>query len=168
MTRDAVSSPTWAQPVLVRGALSPAGVFNHPDATICQKTGVRMGAHRTIKLVSAPRPSLGVLVDDEGSSWPVDHDMLLGRSPCGHELVEQGCAEPVVLLDDRRTVSRCHVWLRLDGWDLTIVDLGSHNGTSVHRNGTDHQATSHVPMILSDGDTIRVGARSLTWRPCVR
>lgn len=59
---------------------------------------------------------------------------------------------------DSHTVSRRHANIVVAGGTATIEDLGSKNGTSV--NGQEIRG----PVTLSEGDEIRVGSVSMTYR----
>lgn len=57
------------------------------------------------------------------------------------------------IIINEEQISREHARLTLDGGALTIIDLGSTNGTSV--NG--QRLTPHTPRILTAGDVIGLG-----------
>jgi pSer/pThr/pTyr-binding forkhead associated (FHA) protein len=73
-----------------------------------------------------------------------DRPVVIGRSA--------GC--DVALADP--TVSKRHIELRRQGTDVVVIDLGSTNGTMVNGQPT----RQHV---LADGDTIQIGASTLTF-----
>ena len=56
------------------------GHFNRLDAYYCEICGLGM-VQQTRVVVTGPRPSLGVLVLDDGTSYALDTDYLVGRSP---------------------------------------------------------------------------------------
>jgi pSer/pThr/pTyr-binding forkhead associated (FHA) protein len=55
-------------------------------------------------------------------------------------------------------VSRRHASLRIDGTRVILEDLGSKNGTYLQGRRVDS------PTTLEDGDVIRVGSVTLTFR----
>lgn len=69
-----------------------------------------------------------------------------------------GREPPATIQIDGRGLSRNHARIQVAGGDATLEDLGSKNGTYV--NG--RRIT--IPLRLSDGDEIRLGAISLTFR----
>jgi DNA-binding winged helix-turn-helix (wHTH) protein len=73
-------------------------------------------------------------------------DHVLGREP-GLELVF-----------DSTTVSRRHARLEVRGADVSLEDLGSKNGTFVGDRRID------APVLLRDGDQVRLGSFRLTFR----
>ena len=75
-----------------------------------------------------------------------DGSNLVGR--------DRGCAVCI----DSPTLSRRHACIVIDGVAATLEDLGSKNGTYVNR----HAVTQ--PVVLNDGDRIRVGSVEMTYR----
>lgn len=69
-----------------------------------------------------------------------------------------GREPPATIQIDGRGLSRHHARIQVSNGDATLEDLGSKNGTLV--NG--QRIT--IPFRLSDGDEIRLGAISLTFR----
>lgn len=69
-----------------------------------------------------------------------------------------GREPPATIQIDGRGLSRHHARIQVSDGDATLEDLGSKNGTLV--NG--QRIT--IPFRLSDGDEIRLGAISLTFR----
>ncbi len=69
-----------------------------------------------------------------------------------------GREPPATIQIDGRGLSRHHARIQVSDGDATLEDLGSKNGT--HVNG--RRIT--IPFRLSDGDEIRLGAISLTFR----
>lgn len=158
-----VEAPSRDAP-LVKGVLCQNGHFNHPQARYCSVDGVSM-VHRTLAPVQRPRPPLGVLVSDDGSAYSLDHDYLVGRDPDAEEGVVSGELTPLRLVDEERSVSRVHAEIRLDGWDVTVVDRESANGTYVAaRTETDwRRLAPGRPEIVAPGTRIAFGKRVLTF-----
>ena len=115
--------------VIVRGVRCPDDHHNNPLASYCSTCGRRMGVSRSLILVDGPRPPLGVLILDDGATVPVRCDMVLGRSPLEHPLVVSGDADGVEIADAAQSISRVHLLVHLDEWDVFVTDLGSSNGT---------------------------------------
>lgn len=90
----------------------------------------------------------------QGSIFPVKGRMILGRSPAA-----AGQPECTMIRIDDRCLSQRHaeITLREDGTVL-LVDLTSHNGTFV--NGK----LVRAPLVLRDGDEIRLGMNLLVYR----
>lgn len=149
---------------LVKGVLCANGHFNHPQARYCSVDGVSM-VHRTLAPVQRPRPTLGVMVSDDGSAYPLDHDYLVGREPDGDERVISGEFTPLFLEDAERSVSRVHAEIRLEGWDVTIVDRDSANGTYLAARGETEwrRLPSGRQEIIAPGTRIAFGKRTMTF-----
>lgn len=148
-------------PAIVMGVRCSRDHHNSPEALYCSSCGIRMGAHRTLNLVEGPRPPLGVLVFDDGSTIPVRHEMIVGREPAVDELAQSGQAMPIRIEDDSSSVSRAHLHVILDGWDVLVADRGSSNGTSV-KFGKDGEWRTLQPaerVRLVTGSEVRVGER---------
>ena len=148
--------------VMVLGVACPQGHHNHPDAVYCSQCGTKMGVHQTTVLINGPRPPLGVLVVDDGTTYSLNQDLLIGREPTSHTDVKAGVATAMVLTDDSLSLSRQHARIVLDDWAVFVADLNSSNGTWVRRDPTSEQWTQ-VPagtqVALEPGDQVRVGGR---------
>jgi hypothetical protein len=87
--------------------------------------------HQTHDLITGPRPPLGVLVLDDGSTFAVDFDYVIGREPENSELVQKGQARPLLIEDPSLRLSREHARILLDGWEVSVEDAHSANGTRI-------------------------------------
>lgn len=139
--------------------------FNDPRALYCVICGISM-LQQTARLVRRPRPPLGVLVWDDGETVSLTVDLVLGRHPYGHDLVVRGEARPLEIADGAERLSRSHLAIRLEGWNVTIEDLGSTNGTVVSSDasGPPQRLAPGAIVNLADGDTVWMGARSFTFQ----
>lgn len=148
----------------VDGIMCSRGHFNDPAASYCSSCGISL-VHQTHNLVKGTRPPLGIIVFDDGSTYSLDIDYVIGREPDGDPRVAAGDARPVGLADPERTMSRVHVEVALQGWDVMIVDRGSANGTYVAAIG-DQQWTRLSPSLptkIKPGTRVLVGQRSFTY-----
>lgn len=59
---------------------------------------------------------------------------------------------------DATTVSKSHLLVAFDGATLTVEDLGSTNGSTVVRDGTERRLPVETPTAVVDGDRVAVGA----------
>lgn len=145
----------------VLGVRCPRDHHNHPDAVYCAQCGLRMGVNQTIIAGMGPRPSIGVLLLDDGTTHSIDTDMIVGREPQFHAAVVAGQVEPVIVLDQELNLSREHFSIRLDGWDVMVMDLNSSNGTYLMRHNTPvwEQISATHETAVSAGDRLRAGAR---------
>jgi hypothetical protein len=109
--------------------------------------------------------SAPVLRFDDGLVVTVDDDLVLGRRPDSHELVTSGNARPVPIADTQNVLSSAHAALQRSGREVSLVDLGSLNGT--HVAGPDAtewtQLEPGVAHPLSDGDRLLLGWTVITF-----
>jgi len=153
---------TSVGPVMVLGVACPDGHHNHPEATECSECAARIGEHHTTVLMNGPRPPLGVLMADDGKTWSLASDIVIGREPATHEDVAGGTATSMALTDDTLSLSRHHARISLDDWSAYIIDLGSSNGTYLNRNRSAQEwspVPSDMALPLEPGDRLRVGSR---------
>ena len=150
--------------VLVAGVRCPRDHHNSPDARFCHRCGIRMGAHRSLVIVEGPRPPLGVLVLDDGGTFAIVSDAILGREPTADAVVQQGEAEPLTIDDPERLASRAHARLWLEGWEVLLEDRASANGTWV-REGDDawRRLGPDERLSLRSGTRIKIGGRELLF-----
>lgn len=98
-----------------------------------------------------PRPPLGVLRLPNGEVVPLDRGVVLGRKPAP---VAGGERWPhLVHLPAQSTyLSRRHLQIELDGWDVLAIDLGSQGGTRLHVPGREPELIKpHEPYVLESG-----------------
>ncbi len=150
--------------VIVKGFRCSRGHLNDPRVSFCSVCGIRMDQLTGI-LVNERRPPLGLLVLDIGSTFVLDDNYLLGRNPEIDEAVIAGLIRPIRVDDDSGNLSRVHAEIRLEGWDVVLVDRGSANGTYVA--GPGQQGWSRLaplqPFVLAPGTQVRTGRRMFTF-----
>jgi len=158
-TRAAVQEQPQAQ-----GHLCARGHLNDPRSHFCVLCGIRMN-ERTGVLVIGSRPPLGLLVFDDGSTYTVDAEYLVGRMPEADQRVRSGVLRAIIIEDRSGSVSRVHAEVRVNGWDVMLVDSGSRNGTYLAGPGEPgwtplppHQSKRLVP-----GTRVRLGARTFVF-----
>jgi hypothetical protein len=140
-----------------QGHLCSRGHLNDPRSHFCVLCGIRMN-ERTNLLVFGPRPPLGLLVFENGATYTVDADYLIGRNPEADDRVLSGALRPIAVDDDSGAVSRMHAEIRLDNWDVLISDAGSSNGTAVAAPGQDWRQLAHLESCrLIPGTQVRLG-----------
>ena len=159
---DRSEAPTVDREVIVEGLPCPVGHLNDPRSSTCVLCGRPLD--RDVPPVQAARPPLGVLVTDEGSVFLLTSDVVIGREPGRAEDVIAGRAQPLQLRDEAHSVSRVHAHVRLAGWEVTVADSGSSNGTFLSRHGAAGPwlPVEH-PTVLKPGDRIRLGKRHLMF-----
>jgi hypothetical protein len=156
------TEPAGTTPVEVRGVACSRGHFNPLDADSCRRCGTPVLARPGQEFV-APRPSLGVLVAEDGTTYDLVGDYVVGREPEVADAVRSGAARPIILDDPQLALSRVHAHVFLDGWEVRISDAGSGNGTFVAPAGSDwHRLEPERPETITVGTRIAVGPCVLT------
>ncbi len=132
--------------------------FNDPRVPYCAVCGVAL-AQRSLVPYKGPRPQLGALLLDDGVTLPLDSDYLLGRDPERASEVLSGEARPAKVTSPDGSVSRRHVRVKLDGWDVNLIDLGSVNGTQVQPPGDPnfYDIPPNEQVTILPGTTVRIG-----------
>jgi hypothetical protein len=120
---------------MVWGIHCKRGHFNNPDARYCRMCGTHM-VHQRRDPVLGPRPVLGFLVLDDGATFKLDADYLIGREPELDPAVIAGEARGLALSDPENTVSPSHAAIRLDDWNVSLTDMMPRFGTHLWRPGT--------------------------------
>jgi hypothetical protein len=106
-----------------------------------------------------------VLRFDDGMVVTVDEDLVLGRRPDNHEMVTGGGARPVPIADTQNVLSSAHAALQRSGREVSLIDLGSLNGTHVAGPEATEwtQLEPGVAHPLSDGDRLLLGWTVITY-----
>jgi pSer/pThr/pTyr-binding forkhead associated (FHA) protein len=150
--------------VEVLGVYCKNGHFDDPSARFCAVCGIAM-TQQTLVLRKGPRPPLGVLVLDDGTIFSLDKDFVIGRDPQRDPDVAGGTANPLRVDDPNGALSRVHARIHLDNWTVTVVDLGSANGTGIWQPG-DSQWTRvppQTPVPIRPGTQVGFGRNQLRF-----
>ncbi|MGV9663552.1 FHA domain-containing protein [Nocardia niigatensis] len=135
-----------------------------PRAAFCTVCG--MPVDQTQPPAEVIRPPLGMLVLDDGMTYMVAADAVVGRDPEHSDPVRAGLL-PLRIDDNSGGMSRVHAEIRLVNWDITIVDHGSTNGTRVRPPGYRDwiRLQPNQPFTLAPGTEIMLGNRVLRLEP---
>ena len=146
---------------LVDAKLCPNGHANPPVVASCAVCGQFL-TPGTATVVHVPRPSLGHLELDDGTIVELDHELLIGRNPDRDTHPGRAGLRRVKVIGDK--VSRSHLEIRHQGWDVLVPDCGSTNGTFVvpHPGGQVTALEAGRALMLEPGATVYFGSRSLT------
>ncbi|HET9690247.1 MAG TPA: FHA domain-containing protein, partial [Acidimicrobiales bacterium] len=159
----APDTPSGGRPAVpvVRGVRCRAGHFTHPAATRCVRC--EQPVDEPDRVVSGPRPPLGVLVVDDGGVWPLDGAYLLGADPARDPGVTGGTARALAVPGDR--VDPVHAELRCLDWAVHLVDRGSRGGTFVLAPGAAdwQQLPAYRSVEVRPGTHVAVGSRVVTF-----
>lgn len=146
---------------LVDAKLCTQGHANPPTAATCAVCGEFLAPGATA-IVHVPRPSLGRLQLDDGELIDLDQELLVGRNPDRDQEPSRASLRRVKTLGDK--VSRSHLEVRFQGWDVLVADCGSTNGTFVvpHPGGQVVALEPGRPQMIDAGAVVYFGSRSFT------
>ena len=119
----------------------------------------------SVVLSEGERPPLGVLLLSNGESYPLTTNLVIGREPFHHGQVLDGSAEALVPTSKGPSLSRVHAQIRLEGWDVHLVDEGSTNGSYVWDEARRQwiRLVAQQPYVLRPGDQIALGELTATF-----
>ncbi|MEU6586791.1 FHA domain-containing protein [Nocardia sp. NPDC046763] len=149
--------------VVVHGYDCARGHLNDPRASLCAACGIRMEPMACV-LTEGIRPPLGVLLLDDGTSYVLDSDLVIGREPERSDQVRRG-AQAIRIPDTSGGMSRVHAEIRLVGWDVLVMDRGSANGTHIRPPGRPDwvRAAPGQPTVLKPDSQLLLGGRVFTF-----
>ncbi|MFC8527969.1 FHA domain-containing protein [Nocardia sp. NPDC057227] len=135
-----------------------------PRSAFCTVCG--MPVDQTQPLIEVIRPPLGLLLLDDGMTYLLAADAVIGRDPDHSESVSRGMV-PLQVEDTSGGMSRAHAEIRLLNWDVAVLDLGSTNGTRTRMPGYRDwlRLAPHQPMLLVPGAEVMIGNRVLRFEP---
>ncbi|MEU8896907.1 FHA domain-containing protein [Nocardia sp. NPDC048505] len=150
--------------VKVRGFKCARAHPSDPRAAFCTVCG--MPVDQTQAISEVIRPPLGMLILDDGMTYMLAADAVLGRDPEHSEPANRGLV-PLKVEDTSGGMSRAHAEIRLVNWDVTLVDRGSTNGTRTRLPGYRDwiRLTPNQPMVLIPGTEVMIGNRVLRYEP---
>ncbi|WP_280421599.1 FHA domain-containing protein [Nocardia carnea] len=160
--RTEATAKGTALTVKVRGFKCARAHPTDPRSAFCSVCG--MPVDQTQPLIEVMRPPLGILVLDDGSTYLLETDSVLGRDPEKSEPARRGLT-PLQVIDNSGGMSRAHAELLLVEWDVTLVDRGSTNGTRIRAPGFREwvRVPPHQPVALVPGTEILIGNRMLRF-----
>jgi hypothetical protein len=144
------------------GVSCAEGHFNDPTNQYCTLCGIGL-TQAGRRSAQRARPSLGVLVLDDGTLLPMTRDYVIGRAPETAPEVGTGDVTLVRLKDP--LVSGVHALVRLEGWEVALIDAGSANGTFL-RQPDAHQwvrVPSGGRVVLRPGAIVAMGGRQFRY-----
>lgn len=129
---NAASMPGTSPPV--HAVRCPSGHLNPPHAGSCRSCGATIEDQEH---VTVPRPVLGRLEFADGRVVEVSRPLLIGRAPRAEGALGGEPPELVAVPSPSKEVSGTHVEIRLEGWQVLVVDRHSTNGTVIVLPGRD-------------------------------
>ncbi|MFF0491279.1 FHA domain-containing protein [Nocardia sp. NPDC003482] len=135
-----------------------------PRSAFCTVCG--MPVDQTQQPAEVVRPPLGVLVLDDGMTYMLAADAVIGREPETSEAAQRGLM-PLKIDDVSGGMSRVHAEVHLVNWDVLVVDRGSTNGTRARLPGYHDwiRLQPNQPLALTHGAEIMLGNRVLRFEP---
>lgn len=150
------------EPETVLGLTCEQGHHNNPSAKLCHTCSTDLQTQPIQAYVNGPRPDLGLVLLDDGTSLSLKRSILFGREVHQNPEVASGTVVGVELDDPTFSTSRQHAQVVLDNWSVFIEDLNSSNGTWLQAHGLDDwQRIGHDRQEVGHGDKVRIGSRTL-------
>lgn len=112
----------------------------------------------TSQAASGPStPGIVLTLDNSEEVRVEGAGILIGRDPA---LIPGGPALALAaIIDPTKSVSKTHLAIMRSGTAVVAIDLGSTNGSSLLRDGSERTLGPHEQVALRTGDTIRLGDR---------
>lgn len=139
----------------VYAALCPYGHPNEPHSGNCRACGSPIAAAEP---VLTARPLLGRIRMSSGPSVDVDRRIVIGRSPSVYRVAATDVPRLVTVSSPHQDISRSHVEVRSEDWNLVVTDLHSTNGTLVRApDRPDQLLHPGQSMVVDPGWTVDLG-----------
>lgn len=140
--------------VMLAGLVCPVGHPNPPELTQCRQCGLPLAG--TVR--SVLRPPLGSVRISTGGMVLLDRTAIFGRRPRASRVSGNDVPQLITVPSPQQDISRSHLELRLEGWRILAVDLGTTNGTTVHRPGAEPlRLRPQEGVAVQIGDQIDLG-----------
>lgn len=140
--------------VTLTGMVCPNGHANSPERAACRACGAPLQGHpRTVV-----RPPLGAVAVSSGARFVLDRTAIIGRRPRASRVSGHEVPQLITVPSPQQDISRSHLELRLEGWHVVALDLGTTNGTTLYREGYEPvRLRSREGVVLHDGDHLDLG-----------
>ncbi len=151
--RPATRGPGGAA-VALPGLVCANGHANSPERSTCRLCAAPLsGPTRTVA-----RPPLGAVVVSTGEGFVLDRTAVIGRRPRASRVSGSDVPQLITVPSPQQDISRSHLELRLEGWHVVALDLGTTNGTTLHREGYEPlRLRAREGVVLHDGDLLDLG-----------
>jgi hypothetical protein len=109
----------------------------------------------------------GAMTLDDGTTFALDSDYLVGRDPRQDPEVIAGVVKALRVADPDGVISRRHARITVVAGQVRVFDLGSANGTFMELPGDPqrHRLTAGEPTVLTPGARVIMGRRWLRYDP---
>lgn len=140
---------------LVLSTLCPRGHVNAPGTLACMQCGEPVDDGSAAQ---RRRPEVAVAVLPSGERVPLGRGVVLGRRPRSRRAEDGRVPRLVTVESPGEDISRSHLELRVEDWNLVGIDLSSTNGTLLLREGAAPQRLRpEASTILQLGDRLDMG-----------
>ena len=154
MPENPATAMLQATGTMVLARLCRNGHASPPDQSHCHSCG----AATEPELREVGRPSLGRMHISTGEVIDLDHSLIVGRQPSVTQVVGEATPLLVQVTGENGDISRSHVQVRLNGWDVLLADLKATNGTVLVREGREPRRLGRgEEVLLLDGDVAELG-----------
>ena len=134
--------------------MCPVGHANPPERSTCSVCSQQLQGGPC----SVERPPLGGVEISSGGSFLLDRSAVIGRRPRASRVSGSDVPQLITVPSPQQDVSRSHLELRLEGWHVLAVDLGTTNGTTLHRDGQEpRRLSARESIVLQDTDRLDLG-----------
>ncbi len=155
---NATPPPPTAGGPMVMARPCPSGHANRPSRVTCSICEAFLPSGQEA-LAMMSRPPVGQLVFSDGTRHALDKNLVVGRAPTAPDGVD--CDLKIVRSDQ---ISRRHLEISVNDWDVYVVDCGSRNGTVL--TPTDGAAPVKVepdmPQLIEPGAAIHFADQTIT------
>lgn len=112
-----------------------------------------------------PGPSVGAIVFEDGSTFALDRDYVIGRRPEKDPRVQSGQAAALTVADPDTVLSSAHALLSVRGAQVSLTDLGSLNGTHIAPPGAQDwtRLEQHREVPIAPGTRLLFGWTVATY-----
>ncbi|WP_162799211.1 FHA domain-containing protein [Nocardioides sp. 616] len=136
----------------VQAVWCPQGHLTRPTSALCRVCRTQVAPQHPQRV---PRPTLGGLRLPTGEVVPLDRSVVLGRRPQPMSTSPADWPHLVTLPAEHTFVSRMHLHLSLEGWDVVARDLGSRGGTTLKVPGqAPVRMVQDHPYVLEPGHAL--------------
>ena len=130
----------------------PRNHLNPPHASSCRACGQPVRGQTPVRVATI---DLGAFRFRDGTRVPVRKPMLMGRSPKMSGPIAGEIPEMVQIDSPAQDISRTHLEVRVEGWQVLVIDRDSTNGTIVSLPGREPQRLRpHQPVPLPIGASV--------------
>jgi hypothetical protein len=159
---DALSGPTSVpsptdsiQDSAILAVLCARGHVNPPSSISCRVCRSPL-ASQPPQFV--PGPVLAVLRASDGSTAELDRPVLIGRAPSGDRSASRA-PRLMTVPSPNHDISRTHVEVATEDWQIVVTDLNSTNGTVLVRPGAvdRQQLAPGEPVTVQLGSVMELG-----------